>query len=103
MLAWARTRQAIFKIVKGGLQRAVDHLQHQDQFEAVIQLRKTSPHWMRHTFAKGALLQGHDLRQVATALGHTSLDTTMTYTEQDALDQIRASEQNRPGTLAESQ
>lgn len=70
-------------------------------FEQGIQLRKTSPHWMRHTFAKGILLQGYDLRQVTTALGHTSLTTTMIYTEQDALDQIRAWEQNRPGTLAE--
>ncbi|PLY42126.1 hypothetical protein CSZ94_12165 [Janthinobacterium sp. ROICE36] len=103
--AWGAvtTRQAIFKIVKGCVQSAVDYLQDQGQFDEAIQLRKTSPHWMRHTFAKGALLQGHDLRQVATALGHTSLDTTMTYTEQDALDQIRAWEQNRPGTLAEGQ
>lgn len=101
--AWGavKTRQAIFKIVKGCVQSAVDYLQAQGQFDEAIQLRKTSPHWMRHTFAKGVLLQGHDLRQVATALGHTSLNTTMIYTEQDALDQIRAWEQNRPGTLAE--
>lgn len=73
----------------------------QGQFEEAIQLRKTSPHRARHTFAKGAWLQGYDLRRVAAALGHTSLNTTMIYSEQDALDQIRAWEPNGPGTRAE--
>ncbi|MCX7293660.1 tyrosine-type recombinase/integrase [Janthinobacterium sp.] len=101
--AWnaVSTRQAIYKIVKTCVQRAVSALQEQGRFADAAQLRKASPHWLRHTFAKGALLQGHDIRHVAAALGHTSIHTTMTYTEQDALDQIRAWEQIRPGTLAE--
>jgi len=40
-------------------------------------LDKASPHWLRHTFAKAALLQGQSMREVAGLLGHASMDTTM--------------------------
>lgn len=64
------------------------------------QLREASPHWLRHTFAKGALLSGQDIRHVAALLGHSDLATTMVYTEQDALDLIRATNEVVPGMLA---
>jgi integrase/recombinase XerC len=70
---------------------------------AAGQLRKASLHWLRHTFAKVTLLRGHTLVDVATALGHVSVDTAMIYTEQGGLDQIRAWEQRRLGVLAEVQ
>lgn len=47
------------------------------------------------------MLHGHSVVDVSAALGHASVDTTMIYTEQGALDQIRAWEWRRPGVLAE--
>ena len=53
------------------------------------QLREVSPHWLRHTFAKALIVRGRDIRVVAESLGHASVTTTMAYTRQSALDQIR--------------
>jgi site-specific recombinase XerD len=63
------------------------------------QLRQASPHWLRHTFAKAALLTGQDIRHFAAWLGHRDLGTIMVYTEQDALDQIRAWEAEQAGLV----
>ena len=47
-----------------------------------------------------SLLSGQDLRSVATSLGHASVDTTMGYTEQDAIDLIESWERETPGRVA---
>ena len=64
------------------------------------ELCRASPHWLRHTFGKAALLAGHDVRHVAASLGHASLETTMIYTNQEALDLIHAHERANPGSVA---
>jgi len=64
------------------------------------QLKQASPHWLRHTFAKAALLSGQDMRHVAAWLEHRDLGTTMVYTEQEALDLIRATNETASGLLA---
>ena len=63
-------------------------------------LRDGSPHWLRHTFAKTALLTGQSMRDVAGALGHADLATTIIYTEQEARDLIDASGRVQPGSVA---
>lgn len=40
------------------------------------------------------------MREVASLLGHASIDTTMIYTEQDALDLARALERQAPNNIA---
>jgi site-specific recombinase XerD len=55
---------------------------------------------LRHTFATAAVLKGQDIRVVASLLGHSSIETTMGYTRQDALDLVRSAEKVEPGTLA---
>lgn len=40
------------------------------------------------------------MREVATLLGHASVDTTMIDTEQDALDVVPALERTAPDTVA---
>lgn len=101
--AWGSvtTRQGLYKIVKGRITDAAQVLQREGLHDAAAELLKASPHWLRHTFAKATLLHGHSVVDVAAALGHASVDTTMIYTEQGALDQIRAWERRRPGVLAE--
>ena len=47
-----------------------------------------------------SLLSGQDLRSVATSLGHGSVDTTMGYTEQDAIDLIESWERETLGRVA---
>lgn len=100
--AWREvgTRQGLYKIVKSRLTHAAGVLAAQGEEGAARQLRAASPHWLRHTFGKAALLAGQDVREVAGALGHANLETTMIYTEQDALDLIAACERASPGSLA---
>jgi integrase/recombinase XerC len=87
--------------VKGRLTRTTDALEQAGDNTGCAHLRQVSPHWLRHTFAKSALLTGQDVRQVAALLGHRDLATTMVYTEQEALDLIRATNITSPGMLAE--
>lgn len=93
------TRQGIYEIVTERLEAAAVMLDASGD-ERSAELRKASPHWLRHTFAKATLLGGQDLRSVAGHLGHSSMNTAMRYSEQDALDLILAMEKSQPGSLA---
>ena len=95
------TRHGLYNIVKGRLAAAADFLESSGDVAGAGQLRQASPHWLRHTFAKAALLTGQDIRHVAAWLGHRDLGTTMVYTEQEALDLIRATNNAAPGLLAQ--
>lgn len=94
------TRGGLYRIVKQRLTHAADFLDSVGDVDRANTLRQASTHWLRHTFAKAALLTGQDVRSVAAWLGHRDVGTTMIYTEQDALDLIRAAERAVPGKLA---
>jgi site-specific recombinase XerD len=89
--AWASlsSRKSLYYIVKSRLDEAARSVERQGRVVEAEQLRKVSPHWLRHTFAKALLVRGRDIRVVAESLGHASVTTTMAYTKQSALDQIR--------------
>jgi site-specific recombinase XerD len=95
------TRFGLHGIVKGRIRDAVAHLEAAGRTTEARELERVSSHWMRHTFATAALLAGKDIRIVAAALGHASVTTTMVYTEQAALDQIRSWEGGQPGSVAQ--
>ncbi|WP_305825530.1 tyrosine-type recombinase/integrase [Massilia brevitalea] len=101
--AWQEltTRQYLYEIVKKRLKTTADMLRTTDPVLAV-RLEQASPHWFRHTFAKAALLHGQSMREVANLLGHKSMDTTMVYTNQDALDSVRAFERDNIGVAREA-
>ena len=100
--AWhaIRTRQGLWAIVTARLERAAQVLDELGRHADAAKLRQASPHWLRHTFAKAALLQGQPLRVVAEGLGHADLATTMVYTRQEALELCAAWEAATPGIVA---
>lgn len=100
--AWKEltTRQHLYAIVKARLKAASARLEREEPHLAK-ELLKISPHWLRHTFAKAALLHGQSMREVATLLGHKSMDTTMVYTDQSAIDSVRAFERDKMGVARE--
>lgn len=49
------------------------------RFAEVEDLKKITPHTLRHTFAKSLLDSGVSLEKVATLLGHANLNTTRIY------------------------
>ncbi len=89
--AWASitSRKSLYLIVKNRLEEVAVSLERDGRGAEAIQLRGVSPHWLRHTFAKALIVRGRDIRVVAESLGHASVTTTMAYTRQSALDQIR--------------
>jgi site-specific recombinase XerD len=95
------TRFGLHGIVKGRIREAVRHLKQAGETAAAKALERVSCHWLRHMFATAALLGGQDLRVVASALGHASVTSTMLYTEQDVLEQIRSWEGEQPGSVAQ--
>jgi len=101
--AWKKltTRQHLYAIVKAHL-KATSALLRREKPKLADRLDKASPHWLLHTFAKAALLQGQSMREVAGLLGHASMDTTMVYTNQDALDAVRAFERDNMGPASEA-
>lgn len=89
--AWASltSRKSLYLIVKNRLDEVATKLDRQGRGSEAVQLREVSPHWLRHTFAKALIVRGRDIRVVAESLGHASVTTTMAYTRQSALDQVR--------------
>lgn len=89
--AWASltSRKSLYLIVKHRLDEVAMSLERDGRGGEAALLRDVSPHWLRHTFAKALILRGRDIRVVAESLGHASVTTTMAYTRQSALDQIR--------------
>jgi len=94
------TRQGLYKIVKDRFKQAADVMESTGETSAAQTLRSASSHFLRHSFAKDALVSGIGMRTVAGALGHADLSTTMRYTRQEAQELIAAWEQANAGSVA---
>lgn len=100
--AWGavESRKGLYKIVKGRLYHAASWLREHGEHSVADRLEAASPHWLRHTFGKSKVEEGIQMRALSGAMGHASVDTTMIYTEQEALDLIASYEAANPGSVA---
>lgn len=69
-------------------EKGIDYLVNKYAYQA--QLPNCTSHTLRHSFAKNLVDSGTPLDQVATLLGHESLDTTRIYTRPSKRDLERA-------------
>jgi len=75
-------KEEMFFVGKGGKPLANSIVQKivKNYVSQVSEVKKKSPHVLRHTFATHMLDKGADLRAVKDFLGHESLSTTQVYT-----------------------
>ena len=81
--------QTIYNIVRKALAIGADILEGDNPIEATV-LRKATPHYFRHTFAKIMSDLGYPLPLVQRQLRHESIATTAIYTETEQHEMYRA-------------
>ena len=90
----ARTRQAVWGIVRRAFNTAAEAAGPESQEAALLQ--KASTHWLRHTAGTALTLKGNELRAVAAFMRHRDPRTTMGYTNLEFFDIIDALDANQP-------
>ncbi len=69
-----RKERRLFPLSVRQVERIIEKARKQSGLE-----KKVTPHWLRHTNATLALLQGASLQQVQETLGHAQINTTQRY------------------------
>jgi site-specific recombinase XerD len=104
-----KTRQAIHNIFKELIEDVAGSLDFATNFEQAQRLRKSSLHWLRHSFVSIGLDVSNDIPAVSELARHADIKTTLSYDKSEyrhlanLLDEMAASIEgapNEPPTLS---
>jgi site-specific recombinase XerD len=74
-----RSRQAIHNIFKALIDEVADTLDREEHVEQAQRLRRSSLHWLRHSFVTIGLDISNDIPAIAELARHADIKTTMSY------------------------
>ena len=73
----------VFRAGADQLERALDGQADAEAIDALDVLRHATPHWLRHTYGTDLFNAGVDPRHIQENMGHSSMDTTLIYNENE--------------------
>lgn len=84
-------RSSVYRLIKEIFREALAHWDARSPVDAES-LRRASTHWLRHTFAKNLVDVGASVMTVSRNLGHSDMNTTLTYVDDEELKRARETE-----------
>ncbi len=79
-------RRLLVEVFRAGadqIQSAIDGQADAEAIDALDVLRHATPHWLRHTYGTDLFNAGVDPRHIQENMGHSSMDTTLIYNENE--------------------
>ena len=73
----------VFRAGADQLEFALDGQADAEAIDALDVLRHATPHWLRHTYGTDLFNAGVDPRHIQENMGHSSMDTTLIYNENE--------------------
>lgn len=88
---YALSPQGIYANLKAITSAMADLLQDKPECERLVEdLRRVTPHWLRHTYVTALIATGAKLESVKDLVGHVSLDTTLGYKGRNEEEMVEA-------------
>lgn len=93
----------LYRLIRESFAAGAEALEAQGDVLGARQLRRATPHWLRHTALTHQAQAGVELRYLAATARHARLDTTARYLHAEAEEWHRQQARHGLGTVAEVQ